>query len=56
MDALGVQTMKLLKANRCRLTPQQYKTIKGQVLAGDITGAEKGLQKLLKRRELPLVY
>lgn len=51
MDALGIQTMKLLKANRSRLTPQQFRTLKGQVLAGDITGAQKGLQKLLKQRE-----
>lgn len=56
MDAIGVQTMKLLKANRCRLTPQQYKTIKGQVLAGNTEGAEKGLRKLLKRSEPPRVY
>lgn len=56
MDALGIQTMKLLKANRDNLTHQQYKTLKGQVLAGNIEGATKGLQKLLKRRALPRVY
>ena len=31
------------------LTSQQYKTIKGQALAGDIEGAEKGLKKLRQR-------
>lgn len=30
-----------------RLTPQQYKTLRGQVLAGDPDGAMKGLRKLL---------
>ena len=51
MDDLTVKTMKLLEANRCKLTRQQFKTLKGQVIAGDIAGAEKGLQKLLARRE-----
>lgn len=49
MDDLTVKTMKLLEANRCKLTRQQFKTLKGQVVAGDIAGAEKGLQKLLAR-------
>ena len=40
----------LLKFNRPKLTKQQYNTIKGQALAGDIAGANKGLQKLLIRR------
>ena len=30
-----------------RLTPQQYKTLRGQVLAGDGDGAMKGLRKVL---------
>lgn len=51
MDALIVETMNLLKANRDKLTRQQFRTLKGQVLAGDTTGATKGLQKLLKQRE-----
>lgn len=51
MDALVIQTMKLLKANRGRLTPQQFRTIKGQVLAGDILGAQKGMQNILTRRQ-----
>lgn len=28
------------------LTPQQFKTFKGQALSGDIVGARKGLQKI----------
>lgn len=38
-----------LKSYRNRLTAQQYRTIKGQILAGDSEGARKGLRKLLKR-------
>lgn len=36
-----------LNACRDRLTNQQYKTLKGQILAGDSDGALKGLRKLL---------
>ncbi len=28
------------------LTPQQFKTLKGQALSGDIVGARKGLYKI----------
>ena len=38
-----------LKATRHRLTVQQYKTLRGQVLAGDPDGAMKGLRKILTR-------
>lgn len=31
-----------------RLTRQQYRTLKGQIKAGDIKGAAKGLEKLLE--------
>ena len=34
------------------LTTQQYKVLKGQVLAGDTVGAQKGLQKLLQMRNI----
>lgn len=43
-----VTLLKRLKQNRQHLTKQQVKTIRGQILAGDLTGAEKGLNKLLK--------
>ena len=36
-----------IKACRGRLTPQQYRTLKGQVLAGDADGALRGLRTLL---------
>ena len=51
MDAINpssIQALRLLKKHRGALTPQQFKTIKGQVLAGDIAGALKGLEKITK--------
>lgn len=41
--------LSLLKIYRIRLTPQQYKTPRGQALAGDPEGAIKGLKKLLRK-------
>ena len=43
------QRFRLLNANKWRLTKQQYRTLKGQILAGDITGFEKGLQTIKER-------
>lgn len=45
--------MNALKWNKHRLTRQQYRTIKGQILAGDAEGAMKGLKKLLEARQSP---
>ncbi len=39
---------RLLAAKR-KLTRQQYKTLKGQILAGDAEGAMRGLAKLTCR-------
>ena len=39
-----------LKGQRKNLTAQQYRTIKGQALKGNISDTRKGLQKVLKRR------
>lgn len=39
--------IKTLKSNQCKLTKQQYKTLKGQAVAGDVAGANKGLMKIL---------
>lgn len=44
-------TIKLLDKNKHKLIPQQYKTLRGQVLAGDIDGAIKGFHRLLRKRE-----
>ena len=43
------QALKLLKTHQSKLSRQQYKTIKGQILCGDVTGALKGLRKILAR-------
>ena len=48
-----------LKYNKDKLPVQQYRTVKGQLLAGDTSGALKGLQKLLtpgKQMERSRVY
>lgn len=47
MKEINVGALIRLKAARPRLTVQQYRTLRGQVLAGDPDGAMKGLQKLL---------
>lgn len=41
---------KLLKNHKHQLTKQQYRTLKGQVKAGDEMGAIKGLNNLLSRK------
>lgn len=48
MRASDINALIRLKAIRHRLTAQQYKTLRGQILAGDADGAMKGLRKLLK--------
>ena len=42
------RTLMLLKRCRSALTAQQYRTLKGQVLAGDTLGALNGLEKIMK--------
>lgn len=46
-----INTFKLLRVNKNKLTKQQYSTIKGQIIAGDVVGANKGLNKLLKNHK-----
>lgn len=41
MDFKLNKFMKKLKDSRPYLTKQQYRTVKGQALSGDIDGAEK---------------
>lgn len=48
MDGV-IQALRTLKASRDRLTKQQFKTLKGQIIAGDIDGAMKGLKKIKER-------
>lgn len=42
------ENFKLLKEYKHLLTKQQIKTLKGQLLSGDIEGFRKGLFKLAK--------
>ena len=42
--------LNLIGKHRKYLTRQQFKTLKGQVRAGDYEGALKGLEKLLGRK------
>ena len=44
------QLLHELKVWKTHLTRQQYRTLKGQAVHGDVAGAEKGLQRLLQRR------
>ena len=43
--------MAQLNVMRHRLTKQQYKTLRGQILAGDSTGAMRGLVTILQREK-----
>ncbi|MEG2198104.1 MAG: hypothetical protein RRY26_11725 [Cellulosilyticaceae bacterium] len=41
------QALLLLKKNKDKLNRQQLRTIKGQIISGNITGAMKGLERVL---------
>lgn len=45
-----IEFFRELKSNRPNLTFQQYRTIKGQAIKGNVADARKGLQKVMKRR------
>lgn len=47
---IDTRALMLLKSKKPRLSKQQYKTLRGQVLAGDSDGAMKGLKNILQRR------
>lgn len=42
------KAIKYLKQYKHRLTPQQFRTIRGQILSGDTAGARKGLWKIIR--------
>lgn len=44
---IDVKALIQIKGTRKRLTTQQYRTLKGQVLAGDPEGAMRGLREIL---------
>lgn len=45
------QTIKIIDKHKDKLTKQQYKTLRGQCLAGDIEGAMKGFNRLMRRKK-----
>lgn len=47
MREVNVKALIQIKGARHRLTPKQYRTLRGQILAGDPDGAMRGLRKLL---------
>lgn len=47
MKQIDVKALIQIKGARSHLTYQQYRTLRGQVLAGDADGALKGLRKIL---------
>lgn len=48
MDAVDNKALGRLLANKSKLTRQQYKTLKGQILAGNADGAMRGLAKIVQ--------
>lgn len=49
MTQIDKNSIIALKANRHRMTWQQYKTLRGQVLSGEPDAAMKGLKRILTR-------
>lgn len=50
LQAIDPRALARLKAHRSRLNWQQYKTLRGQVLAGETAAAMKGLDRLMRRK------
>ena len=46
-----MESIKMIKKSKGKLTKQQIKTLCGQCLAGDVNGAIKGYYRLLRRME-----
>lgn len=53
MDRSTQEFIKGLKIYKDILPKQTLKTLRGQALSGDLIGAKKGLDKVLKRGRLP---
>lgn len=52
MSSITEKEAKLeINKSKKKLTRQQYRTLRGQIEAGDIEGAMKGLKKLLERKK-----
>ena len=50
MQRIDMKAMMQLQACKHRLPRQAFKTLRGQILAGDSDGAMRGLRKVLMRR------
>ena len=50
MTTTQTEALRELGTHTKSLTRQQFKTLKGQILSGDVTAAMKGLDKLLNRK------
>ena len=46
-----VKALASLRANRSKLSRQQIRTLKGQILAGDIIGAMRGLNRIIGQKQ-----
>lgn len=44
------EALATLRACKASLTRQEYKTLYGQIIAGDIAPAMKGLRKIINRK------
>ena len=51
LKEIDVTALIKLKGARPKLTPQQYRTLRGSILSGDSVGAMKGLKKVLCARK-----
>lgn len=49
-SAIDTAFWRELKASRPMLTKQQYRTIKGQAVKGNVNDARKGLQRIQRRQ------
>lgn len=47
---VDLRTLRIIERYRSLLTRQQFKTLRGQVLAGDADGAMRGLEKIFGRK------
>lgn len=43
--------LKEIERNQKKISKQQYKALRGQCLAGDVEGALRGLEKILRKKE-----
>jgi hypothetical protein len=50
MQHIDARALIQIKGARQHLTAQQYRTLKGQVLAGNPDGAMKGLRKIMQQK------